>query len=97
MIERLFGIQARGSTVRREALAGATTFLTMAYIVFVNPEILASAGMDFGAVFTATCLAAALGTLLMGFLAGYPIALAPLWARTPSSPRWWWRGSPGSG
>jgi AGZA family xanthine/uracil permease-like MFS transporter len=78
MIERIFGIQAQGSTVRRETLAGATTFLTMAYIVFVNPGILASAGMDFGAVFTATCLAAALGTLLMGFLAGYPIALAPL-------------------
>jgi AGZA family xanthine/uracil permease-like MFS transporter len=77
-VERLFQLTANGTTVRREVLAGATTFLTMAYIVFVNPGILASAGMDFGAVFTATCLAAALGTFLMGFLANYPIALAPL-------------------
>ena len=78
MMERLFRLQAAGTTVRRETLAGITTFLTMAYIVFVNPGILSTAGMDFGAVFTATCLAAALGTLLMGFLANYPIALAPL-------------------
>jgi adenine/guanine/hypoxanthine permease len=74
----MFRVVEQGSTVRREVLAGTTTFLTMAYIVFVNPGILASAGMDFGAVFTATCLAAALGTILMGLLAGYPIALAPL-------------------
>lgn len=78
MLERLFALRARGTTVRRELLAGATTFLTMAYIVFVNPGILSSAGMDFGAVFTATCLAAAFGTLVMGLLANYPIALAPL-------------------
>ncbi len=78
MLERLFRLQANETTVRREALAGITTFLTMAYIVFVNPDILSAAGMDFGAVFTATCLAAALGTLVMGLVANYPIALAPL-------------------
>ncbi|MGE4219612.1 MAG: NCS2 family permease, partial [Alphaproteobacteria bacterium] len=65
------------STIKVEALAGLTTFLTMAYIVFVNPAILADAGMDRGAVFVATCLAAAFGSLAMGLLANYPIALAP--------------------
>ena len=78
MFERVFHLSANGTTVRREALAGATTFLTMAYIVFVNPDILSRAGMDFGAVFTATCLAAAIGTFVMGLAANYPIALAPL-------------------
>ncbi|MCD7099058.1 NCS2 family permease [Stenotrophomonas sp. MMGLT7] len=72
-----FQIAANGSSVRTELLAGATTFLTMAYIVFVNPDILATTGMDHGAVFVATCLAAALGSLLMGLLANYPIGLAP--------------------
>ncbi len=72
-----FRITANGSNLRTEALAGATTFLTMAYIVFVNPDILATTGMDHGAVFVATCLAAALGSLLMGLLANYPIGLAP--------------------
>ena len=78
MLERLFQLTSNRTTVRLELLAGTTTFLTMSYIVFVNPAILSAAGMDFGAVFTATCLAAALGTLLMGLLANYPIALAPL-------------------
>lgn len=78
MLDRLFRLTANETTVRREILAGTTTFLTMAYIVVVNPMILSSAGMDFGAVFTATCLAAAIGTLFMGFAANYPIALAPL-------------------
>lgn len=72
-----FALAANGSTVRTEMLAGATTFLTMAYIVFVNPDILATTGMDHGAVFVATCLAAALGSLLMGVLANYPIGMAP--------------------
>jgi AGZA family xanthine/uracil permease-like MFS transporter len=72
-----FQIAANGSTVRTELLAGLTTFLTMAYIVFVNPQILATTGMDHGAVFVATCLAAAIGSLLMGLLANYPIAAAP--------------------
>jgi AGZA family xanthine/uracil permease-like MFS transporter len=77
MLERLFHLTARGTTVRIEALAGLTTFLTMAYIVFVQPTVLSAAGMDFGAVMTATCLASAAATLLMAFLANYPIAVAP--------------------
>jgi AGZA family xanthine/uracil permease-like MFS transporter len=77
MLERFFRLRENGTTVRTEIVAGATTFLTMAYIVFVNPMILADAGMDQGAVFVATCLAAAAGTLMMGLLASYPIALAP--------------------
>ncbi len=77
MLERLFSIGARGSTPRREVLAGATTFLTMAYIVIVNPQIMAAAGIDAGAAFVATCLAAAIGSALMGLLANFPIALAP--------------------
>ena len=77
MIERFFGVTANGTTVRTEIIAGATTYLTMAYIVFVNPVILAEAGMDKGAVFVATCLASALATLLMALLANYPLALAP--------------------
>ena len=77
MFERLFGLRAHGTTVRREIVAGATTFLTMAYIMFVNPEILAKAGMDPGAVFVATCAASAATTLLMGLYANLPVALAP--------------------
>jgi AGZA family xanthine/uracil permease-like MFS transporter len=77
MLESLFSIAARGSTPRREVLAGATTFLTMAYIVIVNPQIMAAAGIDAGAAFVATCLAAAIGSALMGLLANFPIALAP--------------------
>tara|TARA_A100001037_G_C15133451_1_gene629860 strand:- start:661 stop:1956 length:1296 start_codon:yes stop_codon:yes gene_type:complete len=74
---KYFELEQHGTTVRRETLAGLTTFLTMAYIVFVNPAILADAGMDRDAAFVATCLAAAFGSLLMGILANYPIALAP--------------------
>jgi adenine/guanine/hypoxanthine permease len=77
MIDRFFGVTASGSTIRTEIIAGATTYLTMAYIAFVNPVILAEAGMDRGSVFVATCLAAALATLLMALWANYPIALAP--------------------
>lgn len=77
MLERLFQLNANGTTVRREIIAGVTTFLTMAYIIFVNPSILKLAGMDFGAVFMATCLAAAFGSAFMGLYANYPIALAP--------------------
>jgi AGZA family xanthine/uracil permease-like MFS transporter len=72
-----FQLSTQKTTVRTEVLAGATTFLTMAYITFVNPAILSEAGMDFGAVFVATCVAAAIGTLIMGLWANYPIALAP--------------------
>lgn len=74
---RGFNLAANGTTVRTEVLAGITTFLTMAYIVFVQPAVLGAAGMDPGAVFTATCIATAVATLLMAFLANYPIAVAP--------------------
>ena len=77
MLERLFGLAENGTDVRREVLAGLTTFLTMAYIVVVNPSILSDTGMDWGAVFVATCLAAALGCLIMGLYANYPFGLAP--------------------
>ena len=77
MLERYFGLSERGTDVRTEVTAGVTTFLTMAYIAFVNPQILADAGMPFDAVFVATCLAAAFSTLVMGLYANYPIALAP--------------------
>jgi AGZA family xanthine/uracil permease-like MFS transporter len=77
MLERYFELERHKTTVRTEILAGVTTFMTMAYIIFVNPQILADAGMDRGAVFVATCLAAALASALMGLYANYPIALAP--------------------
>src|SRR6185503_11865014 len=77
LLDRLFKLKEHGTTVRTELVAGATTFLTMAYIVFVNPSILADAGMPRDAVFVATCLIAALGTLIMGLYANYPIELAP--------------------
>jgi AGZA family xanthine/uracil permease-like MFS transporter len=77
MLRSYFQLAARGTTIRTEVLAGVTTFLTMAYITFVNPTMLSEAGMDFGAVFVATCAAAAVGTLIMGLWANYPIALAP--------------------
>jgi AGZA family xanthine/uracil permease-like MFS transporter len=76
-LEQYFGLSRHGTDVRTEVVAGVTTFLTMVYIVFVNPAILANAGMDKGAVFVATCLAAAISTLIMALYANYPIALAP--------------------
>jgi adenine/guanine/hypoxanthine permease len=76
-LENYFQLRANGTTVRTELIAGLTTFLAMAYIVFVNPNILSATGMDEGAVFVATCLAAAIGTLIMGLYARYPIAQAP--------------------
>ena len=76
-LDRYFGLTQNGTNVRTECVAGVTTFLTMAYIVFVNPTILANAGMDKGAVFVATCAAAAISTLIMALYANYPIALAP--------------------
>lgn len=77
MLERLFKLSENGTNVRTEIIAGVTTFLTMAYIIFVNPAMLSDAGMDHGAVFVATCLAAAIGCFIMGFVANYPIAQAP--------------------
>jgi AGZA family xanthine/uracil permease-like MFS transporter len=76
-LERWFHLSAAGTTVRTEVVAGLTTFLAMAYILFVQPTVLGAAGMDRGAVLTATCLTAAFATLLMGVLANYPIAVAP--------------------
>ncbi|MDE4453783.1 NCS2 family permease [Psychrobacter sp. DAB_AL62B] len=76
-IERYFGINGENTTIKTEILAGVTTFLTMAYIIFVNPNVLADAGMDKGAVFVATCLAAAIGCFIMGIYARLPVAQAP--------------------
>ena len=76
-LDRTFQLRDRGTSVQTEVLAGATTFLTMAYIVLVNPAILSTTGMPLAGVAAATCLAAGIGCLLMGFLANYPIALAP--------------------
>lgn len=77
MLETYFQLKEHGTTIRIEIVAGCTTFLTMAYIMFVNPLILGDAGMDRGAVFVATCLGTAIGTLIMGLYANYPLALAP--------------------
>ncbi|MGL6010746.1 MAG: NCS2 family permease, partial [Shewanella oncorhynchi] len=77
MLEKLFKLKQNQTSLKQEAVAGLTTFMTMAYIIFVNPMMLADAGMDHGAVFVATCLAAAVGCLVMGLMANYPIALAP--------------------
>ena len=77
MLEKLFKLKAHNTTVKTEIVAGVTTFFAMAYIIFVNPGFLSEAGMDFNAVMMATCLAAALGTLLTAFLANVPFAQAP--------------------
>jgi AGZA family xanthine/uracil permease-like MFS transporter len=77
MLERIFALKEHGTNVRTEILAGVTTFVTMAYIIFINPIILGDAGMPQGAVFVATCVVAAVGTMIMGLYANYPIALAP--------------------
>jgi adenine/guanine/hypoxanthine permease len=76
-VDKFFKLKENGTDVKTEALAGLTTFLTMAYIIFVNPIILSQAGMDKGAVFVATILAAVIGTFIMGFVANVPFALAP--------------------
>lgn len=76
-LERIFKLKEHNTTVRTEIIAGITTFMTMAYIIIVNPLTLSEAGMDFGAVLTATCLSAGLTTILMAFYANYPFALAP--------------------
>jgi len=77
MLEKLFKLSEHGTNVRTEIVAGITTFLTMSYIIFVNPNILSTTGMDASAVFVATCLAAALGTFIMAFVANWPIGMAP--------------------
>jgi AGZA family xanthine/uracil permease-like MFS transporter len=77
MLDQMFGLSSRGTSVRTEVIAGLTTFLTMAYIVVVNPVILGEAGMPVAAVAVATCLAAGIGCILMGLLSNYPLAMAP--------------------
>ena len=77
MLEKFFKLSENGTDVRTEIVAGITTFMTMAYILAVNPNVLSATGMDHGAVFTATALASLIGTLLMALLANYPFALAP--------------------
>ena len=77
MLEKIFHLKAAGTTVKREIVAGSTTFATLSYIIFVQPAILSAAGMDAGAVMAATCITSALAMALMAFLANYPIALAP--------------------
>ena len=76
-MERFFKIKERGSSVNREIIAGITTFLAMAYILAVNPNILSASGMDWGKVFTATAISSAIATLVMAFVANLPVALAP--------------------
>ncbi|MGR5387632.1 NCS2 family permease [Vibrio crassostreae] len=77
ILEKFFKIKAHGSSVKNELIGGVTTFATMAYIIFVNPQIMAASGMDSGAVFVATCIGAAIGCLLMGLFANWPVGLAP--------------------
>ena len=77
MLEKLFQLSRFGTDSKTEITAGITTFLTMAYIIFVNPEMLEKAGMDQGAVFVGTCVAAAIGCFIMGFWANLPVAMAP--------------------
>ena len=76
-LEQIFKLQDNHTTIKKEFLAGFTTFITMAYIIFVNPQIMAFSGMDQGAIFVGTCLAAALACFVMGFFANWPIGLAP--------------------
>lgn len=77
MLERIFSLKSNNTSVRKELLAGFTTFVTMAYIIFVNPQIMAISGMDQGASFVATCIAAAIACMFMGFYANWPVGLAP--------------------
>ena len=77
MLENLFKLKENGTNARTEMLAGLTTFMTMAYILAVNPAILSATGMDAGAIFTATAISSCIGTLLMAAFANYPFALAP--------------------
>ncbi len=77
LLEKIFNIRQRGSSIRTEIIAGITTFVTMGYIIFVQPAVLSAAGMDFGAVLAATCLVTAFATIMMGLTSNHPLALAP--------------------
>ena len=77
MLDNVFKLNINGTNIKKEILAGFTTFITMSYIIFVNPQIMSSTGMDFGAVFVGTCLAASIACFIMGFVANWPVGLAP--------------------
>ena len=77
MLDNVFRLNVNGTNIKREILAGFTTFITMSYIIFVNPQIMSTTGMDFGAVFVGTCLAASIACFIMGFVANWPVGLAP--------------------
>ena len=77
MLQRLFRLKENNTDVKTEIVAGITTFVTLSYIIFVQPTVLSACGMDFGSVLAATCVASAVATLLMGLYANYPVALAP--------------------
>ena len=76
-LEKYFKLQDNNTTIKKEFLAGFTTFITMAYIIFVNPQMMSQAGMDEGAIFVGTCLAAAIASIVMGLYANWPVGLAP--------------------
>ena len=76
-LEQIFKLQDNNTTIKKEFLAGFTTFITMAYIIFVNPQMMSQSGMDEGAIFVGTCLAAALACIVMGLYANWPVGLAP--------------------
>ena len=77
MLDKLFNLSKLNTNIKQELVGGSTTFLTMAYIIFVQPTVLSAAGMDFGAVLVATCISSAVAIIIMGIYAKYPIALAP--------------------
>ena len=77
ILEKFFHLKSNGTSVKQELLAGFTTFITMAYIIFVNPQMMSASGMDYGASFVGTCLAAALACIIMGLYSNWPVALAP--------------------
>ena len=77
MLEKIFQLESNNTSIGKEVLAGITTFVTMAYIIFVNPSMMADSGMDFGASFVGTCLAASLACIIMGFYSNWPVSLAP--------------------
>ena len=77
ILDKFFHLKSNGTSVKQELLAGFTTFITMAYIIFVNPQMMSASGMDYGASFVGTCLAAALACIVMGLYSNWPVALAP--------------------
>ena len=85
-MEKFFKLKEHGTTVKTEIIAGITTFLSMAYILAVNPSMLSAAGMDSGAVFTATAVSAAFATIIMGVFANYPPLSRPAWSAASSMP-----------